>query len=107
MPAGAAPGSPVSTDKVNGMTLVVKVGTDVDVSATILCQDSDSAGKMASGMDTGIKQAKAMFGASMAPEVADLTNITPQASGSNVTIQKTIKVAPLLKLAKSSMPGAK
>jgi hypothetical protein len=97
---------PISWDKVDGMSLTAKVGTDVDVSATALCQDAQSASDLREGIQKNLDFYKTLLaglslvGQGLPPELSDLLDISPQATGSTLTVSKTIKVAPLIKYAK-------
>lgn len=97
---------PLPLDKVQGLSMTIKVGSDVDLSVTALCKDGTGAGELSGGLKTAIGGAKKQYGSLLPPELADLLNIEPQVSGSNVTIAKTIKVAPLIKMAKGQQKAA-
>ncbi len=103
--SGAGSSNPLPMGKVDGVSATIKVGSDVDVSVTALCQDATAAGELSGGLKTAITNAKQQYGSKLPPELADLLNMEPQVSGSNVTIAKTIKVAPLINLVKNQQKG--
>lgn len=103
IPPGQTQSIPLPIDKVDGLSVTIKIASDVDVNVTALCKDAGAAGELSGGISTLVKAgASSPQMAKAPPELKDLTNLTPQVSGSNVTIQKTIKVAPLLNLAKGN-----
>ena len=104
--AAAGPANPLPTGKVDGLSASIKVGSDVDVTVVALCQDATAAGELSGGLKTAISSGKQAFGGKAPPELADLMNIEPQVSGSNVTISKTIKVAPLIAMVKNQQKAA-
>ena len=89
----------------NGLSATIKIGSDVDVNVTALCQDGTAAGELSGQLKLAIGEGKKQFGGKLPPELADLVNIEPQVSGSNVTISKTIKVAPIINLVKNQQKG--
>ncbi len=112
-PGGGNPFGPptVSFDKVNALTVTAKVGTDIDVTATALCQDAAAAAELRDGVKKNVDfyrnalAVAAMFGKGLPPEVSDLLNLDFQMNGSTVAVSKAIKVAPLIEFAKTQMAG--
>ncbi len=102
--SGAGSSNPIPLGKVNGLSASIKIGSDVDVNVTALCQDGTAAGELSGKLKLAIVEGKKQFG-KLPPELADLVNIEPQVSGSNVTISKTIKVAPIINLVKNQQKG--
>jgi hypothetical protein len=108
-PANPFAPPPVSFDKVDGLSVTITVGTDVDVTATALCQDAASARELRDGVKKEVEWARnmltlaALAGKALPTDVSSQLNIDPQQSGSTVTVSKTLIVAPLLKYAKEQM----
>ena len=106
IPPAQAQAIPLPIEKVDGLSVSIKIATDVDVNVTALCKDAASAAELSGGVNTLLKAAAGSPQIAKAPaELKDLMNLSPQVSGSNVTIQKTIKVAPLLSLMKNPNGG--
>ena len=115
MPAGGAQSIPLPIDKVDGLSVTVKIDKDVDVNLTAMCPDAASAAELSGGLKTAIggfreqlKNPKPPFAGAPTPkpappEVLDLLDVTPQVSGSNVTVAKTVKVAALISLIKTQL----
>jgi hypothetical protein len=90
-------------DKVDGVTLALRVGADVDASVVLLCQDEKAAADLKETVKKAADAYKSLLtlaGKDVPAEVTDLTDIDPQVSGANVTVKKTAKVAPIIKWAK-------
>ena len=106
IPPAQAQAFPLSIDKVDGLSVSIKIASDVDVNVTAMCKDSAAAGELSGGINTLLKAGAGTQQMAKAPaELKDLMNLSPQVSGSNVTIQKTIKVAPLINLVKNPNAG--
>jgi hypothetical protein len=81
----------------------INVGADVDVSATALCPDAKTAEDIRDEMKKGLEQVRgllalaALGGQGLPSEVTELLDLEAKVSGNNVTVTKTVKVAPLIK----------
>jgi hypothetical protein len=110
-PGAPPPAGPSPLDKVDGWSLTAKVANDVDLTVTAMCQDAQSANDLRDNAKKGLDQLKAVVALGAltgnAPAgLSDMLDINMQVTGSNVTVNKTIEVAPLIKMVKDQQQKA-
>ena len=98
-------------EKVDCLIVTAKVAADVDVNVTAMCQDAQAAGEANTNIRDSLKKLRGLIAlaalAGQAPlELSDMLDIEPQVSGSNLTVSKTVKVAPLIQMAKNQQKAA-
>jgi hypothetical protein len=84
--------------KMNGVAAHLNVRSDVDIKMVILCQDTTTANDVKKMIDGFLAMGRNV--PDLPKEASDLLNVDLKVDGKNVVGNKTIKIAPLIKVAK-------